>query len=316
MFGVSNVCHFVRRRLARGQRPCPPFPVYRNKCSALLLLATVGAVHGADVGWLADVTTPPANPPRERLGTIAPLLVDEQGQAITTREAWERQRQVVRAAWLKFLGPMPDPRPPVKLEVLKTEALGATTRQLVRYEGEPGLFVEGYLLLPGGASRDARKRPAIVALHPTTNLTIDEIAGVSGSEARQTGWKLASRGFVVFCPRCFLWQDVSSLDEAVKRHRARHPETLGMAKMLYDAVRAVDVVASLPEVDANRIGVFGHSLGARRRCTSPRSTSVCASAWPARAASGSDPRTGMRPGIWVRPFATRASRSTTISCWH
>jgi len=241
-------------------------PTIMDRIGMFILVAVTGpagAGFAADVTWLADVTTAPANPPRERLGVIAPLLVDETGQAVTTREAWDRQRQVVRAAWLKFLGPMPDPRPPVKLEVLKTEVLGATIRQLVRYEGEPGWFVEGYLLLPVGASRDGRKRPAIVALHPTTTETIDEIAGVSGRASRQLGPQLASRGFVVFCPRCFLWQDVSSLDEAVKRHRERHPRTLGMAKMLYDAMRAVDIVASLPEVDANRIGAFGHSLGAK-----------------------------------------------------
>ena len=216
------------------------------------------------MSWLAHVTTVPANVPHaEHLGKLTPLLVDEKGEAITTREGWQRQRQILRAAWLTFLGPMPEPRPSVKLDVLKTESCGTTTRQLVRYEGEPGLFVEGYLLLPNGPSRGEQQRPGIVALHPTTAATIDEIAGVSGRESMQLGWKLASRGFVVFCPRCFLWQDVTSFNEAVHRHRERHPRSRGMAKMLYDAMRTVDVLESLPEVDRNRIGAVGHSLGAK-----------------------------------------------------
>ena len=33
--------------------------------------------------------------------------------------------------------------------------------------------------------------------------------------------------------------------------------------MLYDAMRGVDVLASLPDVDADRIGAIGHSLGAK-----------------------------------------------------
>ena len=122
-----------------------------GSCAVVLLVALTSlarAAQMADVSWLADVTTVPANTPHERLGKLAPLLVDEKGQPITTRESWEHQRQVIRAAWLKFLGPMPEPRPPVKLEILKSESCGATTRQLVRYEGEPGLFVEGYLLRP------------------------------------------------------------------------------------------------------------------------------------------------------------------------
>ncbi len=39
--------------------------------------------------------------------------------------------------------------------------------------------------------------------------------------------------------------------------------SLGMAKMLYDAMRTVDVLESLPEVDRNRIGAVGHSLGTK-----------------------------------------------------
>jgi dienelactone hydrolase len=36
-----------------------------------------------------------------------------------------------------------------------------------------------------------------------------------------------------------------------------------MAGMLYDAMRAVDILETLPEVDRSRIGAMGHSLGAK-----------------------------------------------------
>ncbi len=41
------------------------------------------------------------------------------------------------------------------------------------------------------------------------------------------------------------------------------PGSKGMAKMLFDAQRAVDVLESLAEVDSSRIGCMGHSLGAK-----------------------------------------------------
>lgn len=233
--------------------------------AVLFLLAKhpISGANAADVVWLPDVAKAPANPPRVALGRLAPLLVDDNGEAITTREGWERQRKKVRDEWVKFLGPMPEPRPVVKLEVLKTETLGSVERQLVRYEGEPGLFVEGYLLKPFANNNEMLPRPGIVALHQTTNASIDEVAGVSGPDSMQIGLKLAKRGFVVFCPRCFLWQEVKSLNEAVAKHRERHPNSLGMAKMLYDAMRGVDVLESLPDVDKKRIGAVGHSLGAK-----------------------------------------------------
>ncbi|MGE5195557.1 MAG: alpha/beta hydrolase family protein, partial [Deltaproteobacteria bacterium] len=133
---------------------------------------------------------------------------------------------------------------------------------LVRYESEPGLFVEGWLLRPADAT-DGRKLPGIVGLHQTTKDTIDEIAGVTGPAEQWLGLRFAQRGFVVFCPRCFLWQDAADYNDAVARHRERHPRSLGMAKMLYDAMRAVDVLASLPDVDPDHIGAVGHSLGAK-----------------------------------------------------
>ncbi len=250
-------------RLSKSSGSCPNRSWFRSVTFGLWLLAAVSVGLADDVSWLTEVTKAPGNPPREGIGRFTPLLVDGGGQAITTREGWEQQRKKVRDDWWKFLGPMPEPRPAVTLEVLKTESVGEIQRQLVRYEGEPGLFVEGYLLRPTAANNSGKQRAGIVALHQTTNASIDEVAGVSGPDSMQIGLKLAKRGFIVFCPRCFLWQNAKDLNDAVAKHRERHPQSLGMAKMLYDAVRGVDVLESLPDVDAKRIGAVGHSLGAK-----------------------------------------------------
>jgi hypothetical protein len=228
----------------------------------VILLTSLPLAEAQNVTWLSDVQQRPANPPTAGLGKLAPLLNDGQGRAITTREGWERQRQTLRAAWMKFLGPMPDPRPASKYEVLHTETDGKVRRELIRYECEPRLFVEAYLLRPTDIT-PGQRRAGIVALHPTTKSTIDETAGVQGPTSKALGDRLAREGFVVICPRCFLWQDVDDINAAVARHRERHPETLGMAKMLYDAMRAVDILTALPEVDPKRIGAVGHSLGAK-----------------------------------------------------
>ena len=289
----------------------------RSAVVGLLLLCqfTAALAQTKDVAWLEEVRETPINPPREGIGNLVPLLADANGQAITTREGWERQRTKVRDDWRKFLGPMPEPRPAVKLERLKAEFVDHVLRTLVRYEGEPGLFVEGYLLQPI-ANNETLPRPGIVALHQTTNASIDEVAGVSGPESMQIGLKLAKRGFIVFCPRCFLWQSVPDYTEAVARHRERHPNSLGMAKMLYDAVRGVDVLVSLPDVDAKRIGAVGHSLGAKKRCTSRRSMSASKRRSPAKGGPGFAPRTGTHRGTSARRSATKTFRSIITNCWH
>lgn len=237
---------------------------------AALLVCDICAsesVSGQDVPWLSEVTQSPSNPVLEQPGRIERLLERDGGQTGGLQE-WAASRQQLRQRWQQFLGPMPQP-PQLDLRILSTEQLGAVSRQLVEYVGEPGLRVQGYLLLPDASvslpsgAAFGGKRPGVVALHQTTNVSIDEIAGVSGPAAMQIGLKLARRGFIVFCPRCFLWQDAASLNDAVRQHRSRHPGTLGMAKMLYDASRAVDLLSALPQVDAARISAVGHSLGAK-----------------------------------------------------
>lgn len=237
---------------------------------AACLLITAGIPAGAmaqdkpgrDVEWLESVTTPVQIDPSADLGRLDPILVTPSGETLSRPAEWKTYRQDLRQRWLEFLGPMPEPRPDVSLEILSDEVQDGIRRQLVQYEGEPGIQVQGYLLRPK-SSPNSGTLPGIVALHQTTNSSIDEIAGVNGRDAMHLGFKLAKRGFMVFCPRCFLWQDAPSLNEAVEHHRRRHPQSLGMAKMLYDAMRGTDVLLSLPEVDPDRIGTIGHSLGAK-----------------------------------------------------
>lgn len=217
--------------------------------------------NAGEVRWLAEVQQPPKIIPRDDAGRLDPLLIDGSGRPIRSLDEWTKQRQSLRERWLQFLGPMPDRPADVALKILREDRLARCVRQLVQYESEPGMPVEGYLLRP--AEVGEKRRAAIVALHPTSRKNIEEIAGVVGLKSRHTGLKLAQRGFVVFCPRCFLWQNAENDQQAVDQFRGRHPDTLGMHKMLFDAMRGVDVMQSLPEVDPKRIGAAGHSLGAK-----------------------------------------------------
>ncbi|MDP7274432.1 MAG: dienelactone hydrolase family protein [Planctomycetaceae bacterium] len=215
----------------------------------------------ADVPWLAEVQTAPAKVPRKKIRLLAPVLKRADGSPVRTLREWTRHRQSLRADWMRFLGPMPARPISAAFTVLGEERLPTVVRQLVRYEVEAGQPGEAYLLRPRGPA--AGGRPGVVALHQTTRDTIEQIAGVKGPAMQQIGLRLAERGFVVICPRNYLWQDVSKYLEAVDRFRKRHPGSLGMHKMLYDSQRAVDILAALPEVDSDRIGATGHSLGGK-----------------------------------------------------
>lgn len=171
-------------------------------------------------------------------------------------------RNEIRERWLDYLGPLEaNPRRP-ELTVVEEDRPTGVVRQLVEYEGEPGITVRGYLLRPRVIEEE---RPGVVVLHSTVDHTIRQPAGVEGNPAKAFGLHLAQMGFVAFCPECFLWHDRGGRDyyEQTERFFQRHPDSKGMAKMLFDARRGVDVLESLDEVDSSRLGTIGHSLGAK-----------------------------------------------------
>ena len=193
---------------------------------------------------------------------LPPLLVDSEGNPIKSVSEWKEQREQIKKRWLDYLGVMnPNPKTP-ELNILKEERIDGLVRQYVEYEGEPGILVRGYLLIP--ENRD-KPLPGVVALHSTSDNQMIHIAGIEEGRLVAFGYKLARQGFVVFCPQCFLWHDKGdrTYEQQVDLFTKRHPGSKGMAKMLFDAQRAVDVLESLKEVDSSQIGTMGHSLGAK-----------------------------------------------------
>ena len=218
-----------------------------------------------EVPWLAEVQTrPPVLPPdAPRLG---PLEIDIDRKPLNTRESWQQHRQLIRDNWLQFVGLWDPPRRPIHYQIMESERIGNISRKLITYESERGCTVEAYLLAP---QRIWHKAPGVVVFHSTVDYTIRQGAGLEGPPEAAWGMRLAERGMIALCPRCFLWDagfgtyGPTQFAERVARHRLQHPNANGMGKMLYDGRRAVDLLLSLPEVDPQRIGAAGHSLGAK-----------------------------------------------------
>ena len=222
-----------------------------------------------DVPWLAEIQSRPASIPADA-PQIRPWLLDANGRPITTREQWNQRRAELRRWWLDFLGPLPGGRAPAQeaappaLKVLEEDREAGVRRQLVSYEVEPGLTTEAYLLRP----LEVRQRmPGVAVFHSTVNHTIRQPAGLEGPPEKHFGLDLAREGCVCLCPRNLLWPatQVERLDASgeTAKWQSRHPGSKGMAKMLYDALVAIDILAALPEVDRRRLGAIGHSLGAK-----------------------------------------------------
>jgi len=233
---------------------------------SLLACSRFLSAHGPnqrrDVEWLDEIQTAPSKPPPDT-PKLRPLLANGDGGPITSLQQWKKRRAELREWWLDFLHPLDvrDNKTP-SLEVLAEDRDAGVIRQLVRYEVEPEIFTEAYLLKP---IKSEKKLPAVAVFHSTVNHSIRQPAGVEGKPEKAFGLKLAQRGYVAFCPRNYLWPTNHKIqaDQETKRFHARRPKCKGMAKMLHDAMVAVDILAAQPEVDLTRIGSIGHSLGAK-----------------------------------------------------
>jgi dienelactone hydrolase len=213
------------------------------------------------VPWLAEIQTPPAKLPPDA-PRLASVLVDPVGDPIATLADWRQHRPSLRSAWLELLGSWAPPQQSPPFEIVASDTSAGIVRRLIAYETEPGVSVEAYLL---GPARPRGRVPGVVVFHSTADQTIRQGAGLDGKPETAWGLKLAERGFVALCPRCFLWDGTlpANFDQRVEQHNERHPGARGMAKMLFDSQRALDLLANLPEVDPERLGAAGHSLGAK-----------------------------------------------------
>jgi dienelactone hydrolase len=231
---------------------------------SLFLMAAIlfagRAIVASDVPWLAEVQRPPENIPRPAR-PLVPLMSSAELDHSDALERWKLKRAELEKQWQEFLGPSPERPKSLSIEAIRTDELDGVSRKLIRYANEPGQTQEAYLLIP--SPRPDQPLPGLVALHQTTNDTIDEIAGVKGPEQQHLALKLARQGFVVICPRNFLWHGAKDYQDAVTQFQAQHPGALGMRKMLYDAQRSVDILSAVTRVDPERIGAVGHSLGAK-----------------------------------------------------
>jgi dienelactone hydrolase len=165
------------------------------------------------------------------------------------------RRQHILEGMSLAMGPLPDSdrRVPLDMQVVSEEAAEGYVRRRISFAAEPGDRVPAWLLIPDGP---VTKGPAMLCLHQTTGIGKGEPAGLGGLENLHYAHELAKRGFVCLVP------DYPSFGDYPYdfRTQGKHFDS-GSMKAIWNNIRGVDLLESLPEVDPGRIGCVGHSLG-------------------------------------------------------
>ena len=155
-------------------------------------------------------------------------------------------------------------------KVTKTEKRDGYRLEHLTYEAEPKDRIPAILLVPDGVTK-SKPAPGICIWHQHAgqwHLGKSEPAGLAGNKMHHTGAALAKEGYVVLCPDALGFEDREKpyrlKGSALERYLFLQYVVSGkyMAwKNILDMRRAVDYICSRDEVQADRIGCYGHSMG-------------------------------------------------------
>jgi dienelactone hydrolase len=190
------------------------------------------------------------------------------------RSAWQKERSAIRRTLWRLLGELPmRPKRPV-VRTLSSEDHGGFVVEKFAFDNGAGATVPGYLLLPKHAVGPS---PAVLYCHwhgGDYDIGKEELF-----QERHTpeapGRALAKRGYVVLAIDAYCFgerngqgpggsaEEGSEGELTAAKFNLWHGRTLwGM--ILRDDLMALDYLASRREVDPDRIGVTGISMGATR----------------------------------------------------
>jgi dienelactone hydrolase len=235
------------------------------------MLATIaGAVLGAGCGaagessggngrpetWsrLAPCFSPPAEF-KDDFGAYRSVLRFKDGRPVRAPEEWRERRAEILREWTELLGPWPPVSERPAGRVLEEEPADGFVRRKVELEVAPGRTTVAYLLRPPGAG----PFPAVVDVfyHP------EDGAGLRPERRLQNdfGYQMARRGFVALCVG---QQPTPPQPNAVIYYPdAQAAQLQPLSYLACVAAHAQAYLATLPEVDARRVGVVGHSYGGK-----------------------------------------------------
>ncbi|MBI4626487.1 MAG: alpha/beta fold hydrolase [Verrucomicrobia bacterium] len=176
---------------------------------------------------------------------------------VKTQSDWAERVAHVRANMQLVMGPLPDAarRVLLDLEIVSEETTARYLRRKVKFTPEPGDRVPAWLLIPHTLPAGGRA-PAMLCLHQTTKIGKDEPAGLGGRTSLHYAHELAERGYVCIVPDYPSFGEYPYDFKTTGAHYAS-----GSMKAIWNNIRAVDLLAALPQVDSNRLGAIGHSLG-------------------------------------------------------
>jgi putative membrane-bound dehydrogenase-like protein len=223
---------------------------FRKSALVLAMLTVVVAlattIHGEDAA--------PAAKPENH--AVIMSYRDDAGadQPVRSTAHWARRREQILSGMQQAMGTLPSRDKHVPLDVRVSDEVREAkfTRQTLSIAADDRDRIPAFLYLPNERPAGG-KLPAILALHPTGELGKKIVDG-QGKPNRAYARELAERGYIVLAPDYPPFGDYPC-DFSDPRYAS------GSIKGVFNHMRCVDWLVTRDDVDPERLGVIGHSLG-------------------------------------------------------
>lgn len=183
---------------------------------------------------------------------------DNQTVKVRSTDDWQRRRREILAGMQSVTGKLPgrEKRCPLDLQVEEEVDCGSYVRRRISYTSEPGSPVPAYLCVPKDLIVGKRERAAaVLCLHPTDNTVgYGVVVGLGGRANRQYASELAEQGYVTLAPS---YPQLAGYQPDLDKLGWES----GTLKAVWDNLRGLDLLDSLPYVKHGAYGAIGHSLG-------------------------------------------------------
>ncbi|MEO6740778.1 MAG: alpha/beta hydrolase, partial [Chthoniobacteraceae bacterium] len=178
-------------------------------------------------------------------------------QRVQTSADWQQRRAEILRGMQAVMGPLPgaEKRVALDMQVIEEVDAGDHIRRKITYAAEPGGRAQAYLLIPKAALAGKEKFPAVLCLHGTDNVVGHRSIVEEGFRTNRTyALELAKRGYVALAPSYPQLADYQP-DLKVLGYAS------GTMKAIWDNIRGLDLLDSLPFVKGGSYAAIGHSLG-------------------------------------------------------
>jgi cephalosporin-C deacetylase-like acetyl esterase len=181
---------------------------------------------------------------------------------VKTPEGWSKSAEHYRDfVWRTLIGKLPEPTMPPNVRTRKILDEPAYTGYEVMIDVYPDVIAGGILLLPKGMKPD-EKRPVVVCQHGLEGVPMDTISKTGSGYPYYKAFnaELAKRGFITYAPQ--------NPYRGGDRFRVIQRKSNPLGRSLFSYIipqheRTVAWLATLPNVDPQRIGFYGLSYGGK-----------------------------------------------------